>query len=370
MSAAPNAAGAPADPVAGFPQIPVDNSLGAWLLGVAASLLLNGILIHQMYHYFSLYPKDRLLLKTWVSVVVVLETFISVLILHTAYFYLINMYWNPAYFFISPTVWSLNLLPIPGTIAALISQTFFVRRVWLIAPKFKVVVGAAFILIAGNVVCFTGKVYRSRFIAAWLRANALHPRAVLSVKMFKAAGILDWLKFSWLASVGSSIQMAGDIILTLVLIYVLRRSRTGVNKTDSMLDVLIAYAVSTGAINCVVHILNVVFSIVWPDNLIYAALSCILTKLYANTFLVALNTRKFLGGIGNSDEQTGSYKFSANIPRGLSDNRINRPLTTTNTTPTTIELKVVTETQMIVDDDELDQMRTKRSLGDHSRSMA
>ncbi|TBU26609.1 hypothetical protein BD311DRAFT_762107 [Dichomitus squalens] len=348
MSAAPNAAGAPADPVAGFPQIPVDNSLGAWLLGVAASLLLNGILIHQMYHYFSLYPKDRLLLKTWVSVVVVLETFISVLILHTAYFYLINMYWNPAYFFISPTVWSLNLLPIPGTIAALISQTFFVRRVWLIAPKFKVVVGAAFILIAGNVVCFT----------------------VLSVKMFKAAGILDWLKFSWLASVGSSIQMAGDIILTLVLIYVLRRSRTGVNKTDSMLDVLIAYAVSTGAINCVVHILNVVFSIVWPDNLIYAALSCILTKLYANTFLVALNTRKFLGGIGNSDEQTGSYKFSANIPRGLSDNRINRPLTTTNTTPTTIELKVVTETQMIVDDDELDQMRTKRSLGDHSRSMA
>ena len=32
----------------------------------------------------------------------------------------------------------------------------------------------------------------------------------------------------WLASVGASMQMTGDIILTFTLIYVLRRSRTGV----------------------------------------------------------------------------------------------------------------------------------------------
>ena len=40
MSAAPpQATAATSDPLASFPQIPVDNTLGAWLLGVAASFL-------------------------------------------------------------------------------------------------------------------------------------------------------------------------------------------------------------------------------------------------------------------------------------------------------------------------------------------
>ena len=39
-------------------------------------------------------------------------------------------------------------------------------------------------------------------------------------------------------------------------------------------------------------------------------------------------------------------------------------------TPTAIELKVVTETEVIMEDDEPEQMRTKQSIADDGRSVA
>ncbi|KAI0756136.1 hypothetical protein C8Q80DRAFT_1264233 [Daedaleopsis nitida] len=331
MSSDPTASAVPADPLAAFPHIPVDNTLGAWLLGVAGSLILNGMIFHQTYRYFKLYPTDKSLLKAWVLIVLVLETFTTILTLHTAYFYLVTKYWEPTYFFTASTVWSINLLPIPGSIAALVSQSFFARRVWIIAPKFRAVISIAAILILGNV--------------------------SLSVKMFNSSNFADWLKFSWLASVGSSIQMAGDIMITATLIYVLRESRPGIsNRTESMVDLMIMYAVSTGLITCIVHILNVAFSAAYPDNFIYAALSCILTKLYANTFLVALNTRKSLGTLvgtwtpSSVPVPPGGGHSSIQF-RGRKPSRSNLPVTSTLSQPTAIELKVVTEVTSAYDDD-------------------
>ncbi|KAI0756139.1 hypothetical protein C8Q80DRAFT_1264236 [Daedaleopsis nitida] len=368
MSSDPTASVVPAVPPAAFPQIPVDNTLGAWLLGVAGSLILNGMIFHQTYRYFKLYPTDKSLLKAWVLIVMVLETFTTILTLHTAYFYLVTKFWEPRHFFTASTVWSINLLPIPGSIAALVSQSFFARRVWIIAPKLRVVVCVATILIVGNVGAL---LYRYVFpaivslfpsaLTAILRPASCPPTVIcpsaLSVKMFNSSNFADWLEFSWLASVGSSVQMVGDMTITATLIYVLHTSRPGINsRTDSMVDLLIMYAVSTGLITCIVHILNVAFSIAYSDNFIYAALSCILTKLYANTFLVALNTRKSLGTlIGAWDSfhlpsTTGagkpSFQFCARKPH-----RGNLPMTASLTQPTAIELNVVTEVASAYDED-------------------
>ncbi|KAM5539866.1 hypothetical protein V8D89_006369 [Ganoderma adspersum] len=333
MSTATNGTAPPADPLANFPHIPVGNSMGAWLIGTAITFLLNGLLFHQTYQYFREYADDRKFMKVWVITVVFLETVVSGLILHIAYFYLVLHYWEPTYLFTEKPVWGFTALPIIATPVVVLSQTFFVRRVWLFAPKFRAVVGFAFILNLGNVGFFTA----------------------LGIKMSTAADFIDGLKHTWLASVGSSIQMAGDIILSLTLIYVLRQSRTGIDKTDSMLEVLIVYAISTGALNCVVHILNVAFSVAWPTNFIYAALSCILTKLYANTFLVALNTRKFLTH-GPSDH-SGPIGLSGLAGSG-SSNPSSGYTSSSKGTPTTIELKCVGEETL-----EYDEVGSKRGPG-------
>ncbi|KAM5535002.1 hypothetical protein V8D89_011375 [Ganoderma adspersum] len=338
MSTATNGSNPVVEP---FPHVPVANILGAWLIAVAASFLLNGLLFHQTYRYFRDYPDDRRFLKVWVTAVVILQTFVSALILHTAWFYMIQFYWDPMHLFLSKMVWSIDILPITSSITALVSQMFFIRRLWLLAPKFlKFLAAIIFIMNLGNVGCFIA----------------------LSVKMFVApsldssSGLTGNMKYAWLASVAVAVQMAGDIILTLALFYVFRKSRTGITKTDSMLEVMIAYAVGTGAVNCVGHILTVAFSIAYPHNWIYGTFFCIDTKLYAIGFLVALDSRKLLAMSRFSNDPTQYHGFSnwnieSTIPRA------SMPVPKATSTPTPIELKVVTEE--IVDDD--DDMHSKHS---------
>ncbi|KAM5538565.1 hypothetical protein V8D89_007898 [Ganoderma adspersum] len=317
-----------------FPHIPIENTLGAWLISVASSFLLNGLLFHQTYRYFREYGDDQKFLKVWVIIVVILQTFLSVLVLHTTWFYLVQMYWEPTYFFIRKTVWSLNLLPTAASATALCSQTFFIRRLWLLAPKFKIIATVIFLLNVANMACFTA----------------------LSVEMFGSVNVIDALKFSWLASVAAAVQMAGDIVLTLALTYVFRKSRTGIGKTDSMLEVMIAYAIGTGAVNCVGHVLTVAFSIAYPHNFIYALCSCIDAKLYAIGFLVALDSRKFLAMTRFSTAASGPAGLS-NWNTESSGHRSGMPISHVTSTPTAIELKVAVTEEIVTDDD--DKLRPK-----------
>ncbi|KAH9918888.1 uncharacterized protein BXZ73DRAFT_105044 [Epithele typhae] len=212
-STAAAAAAAAAAATAAFPHIPVGDTLGAWLIGVCISYLLQGMLFHQAFKYYMTFHKDRWVLKAWVAVVLVLETLATVLITHTAYFYMVTKYWEPTYFFVSPTVWSLNVLPPPAALAAFISQSFFARRLWLIAPKFRILVAVAMVLIAGNVACFS----------------------VLAATMFRSATLSEWLQYSWLATLGSSIQVTGDLSISAALVYTLHTSRTGISVSPKRL---------------------------------------------------------------------------------------------------------------------------------------
>ncbi|PIL22653.1 hypothetical protein GSI_15345 [Ganoderma sinense ZZ0214-1] len=266
--------------VESFPHIPVANTLGAWLIAVAAVFLLNGLLFHQAYRYFREYLGDRRFLKVWVVIVVILQTFVSALIFHTTWVYWIQSYWDPTNIFLGKSIWSINVLPIVSSITAISSQLFFIRRLWLFAPSFKPIAAIVFVLNLANLGCFTA----------------------LSVRMFVEPSLISQAsnklssneKWAWYAAIATGVQMAGDIILTAALFYVFRKSRTGLGHTDSMLEVMIAYVVGTGAVNGLGHIVTIVLSLACPHNWIYGLFGCIDIKLYAIGFLVALDSRKFL----------------------------------------------------------------------------
>ncbi|KAI0659648.1 hypothetical protein C8Q70DRAFT_1053990 [Cubamyces menziesii] len=294
----------------------LDNTFGAWLLGTIFSALLQGTVYHQTYRYFRLYPKDPMYLKIWVIIVGILETLNTSLAIHAAYVYLVRNYFNPLSLVGEP-VWSLCALPTPGALVAVVSQCFFARRLYIINRRYSAVVTIAML-------CFL--TFAGFYIA-------------LSIHCFKSKALSQVLTVSWLASAGSGFAMAGDSLVTAALTYVLRMNRSGVKKTDTMLDSLIAYAISTGEstqflvyllfkfaeehpglLICIFKVLNLVFCLKYPDNLIYAAISMILTKLYTSTFLVALNTRHSLvqrGLIG--ENETSVFNTTIRQPPKLSD---------------------------------------------------
>ncbi|KAI0768330.1 hypothetical protein BD413DRAFT_565551 [Trametes elegans] len=81
-------------------------------------------------------------------------------------------------------------------------------------------------------------------------------------------------------------------MLTSMLIYVLRRSRTGIKRTDTMLDVLIKYTVSTGVLTGIIDLLTTILAFVEPNNYLYDAFGLPGAHLYTITLLTALNSRQ------------------------------------------------------------------------------
>ncbi|KAH9178248.1 hypothetical protein EDB89DRAFT_1930195 [Lactarius sanguifluus] len=92
-------------------QIPVDNILGVFFLGVIFSSILYGVIWLQVYSYFSQHCKgDGIFLKCFVALLLILDTLQLALVVHGFYVagvtnfgdYLANL--RPSWFFVTCSV--------------------------------------------------------------------------------------------------------------------------------------------------------------------------------------------------------------------------------------------------------------------------
>ncbi|CDO71979.1 hypothetical protein BN946_scf184943.g13 [Trametes cinnabarina] len=97
--------------------------------------------------------------------------------------------------------------------------------------------------------------------------------------------LTDLHRISWMVSVAYGFAVSSDLILTGALVFVLQKSRTGSKRTNNILDTLIIYTINTGLLTSIVSVFAFVFALVIPGNLIYAAVSIVGAKLYANSVL-------------------------------------------------------------------------------------
>ncbi|TBU54548.1 hypothetical protein BD310DRAFT_1041714 [Dichomitus squalens] len=228
------------------PALPVLPSLGstfgAVLLGVFFSLILYGGILHQAYRYYRTYTTERLGLKTLVSATVLLETGHTAISMYICYRALVTDYGNPAS--LSNVTRSVDILPALSGLIVALTQSFFLRRAYLFGKQYRPwALLVLFPLVAGF--------------------------------GFSLASTVDG--FAWFSSYDNR-EAHWDFL----------------TQTDSMLDTLILYTVTTGLLTSACMLLVFVFSVATPHNLIYIAFSFLLTKLYTNSFLAALNTRQSL----------------------------------------------------------------------------
>ncbi|KAI0670245.1 hypothetical protein C8Q78DRAFT_975087 [Trametes maxima] len=286
----------------------LDASLGAWLLGTFCGLILFGVLLYQTYQYLRLFPSNPPVLKIWVFSVLIVETLNTVFTVHSSYFYLVTHY-NHSIIFNKPPIWTMNSIAITGPLAITISQGFFARRVYILAPRLRGVVYVVTVLL----LAFCGR-------------STPFPGTMRTEFPFKAPNFFaQSLPFSGYVAAGVVCIMAADIQLTTVLIYVLQRSRTGFRRrvyttTDSLIDILVMYAVTTGIalkfLRCRQRILKLRrLALCFPTTMIYTLFSIALTKLYGNSFLTALNTRQSLIDRGLAGDVVSSAYGAAGTTR-------------------------------------------------------
>ncbi|KAJ6494053.1 hypothetical protein C8R47DRAFT_1118208 [Mycena vitilis] len=249
-----------------------DNTLGALLIGGLAATALWGITCVQTFTFFMSGNKDRAFQKALVVFLFVLDTFDTVLNGHILYFYLVTNYVAPQA--VAIPVWSLLVHVAATSVSNFIVRSAFTRRVYRLS---------------------NGNIPGTLWIAS-LSILDLCCGLIITAKAFSLTSFFGLTNgsVSRLMYLNFAAGTSSDLSVALALCYLLRGSRTGFQRTDSLITVLMMYAVNTGLIVALDATAGMLTFVFMPNNFIFVAFYLLLSKLYLNSYLAVLNVRQGL----------------------------------------------------------------------------
>ncbi|KAJ3003519.1 hypothetical protein NUW54_g4822 [Trametes sanguinea] len=289
------------------------NTFGAWLICASIGSMLFGLTTHQTYRYFRLYPTDKKGIKIMVTVLLVLDLLHTATTVQIGYYYLVVNYLNPAA--LASGVWSLRLCITETGLTMAISHSFFLRRIFLLGgrrlfPVMVITLLMASAFDAHDLPCvalaFTiGEPFPSSFSTQSPGTDGMMP--AVTVMTFVEVTFAAFKEYQWMVWVLLANAIMTDVAITGLLIFFLRRSRTGFKRTDSILDILMVYTINTGLSTSIITVPAMICAIIMPDNLIWSGIYVIATKMYTNSLLAVLNSRRSIVDRGLEGFETGSF---------------------------------------------------------------
>ncbi|KAI0706767.1 hypothetical protein C8T65DRAFT_727857 [Cerioporus squamosus] len=277
-AALPTRAGIQVNPVSPDILFPhshgLDNTYGAYLIGTFFGILLFGYSLHQLSAYFRRFPSDTTLIRLSVITVMVLETVYTAFTIHTSYYYLVSNHFDDVALF--QGVWSLNTTPAFMAATMFTSQLFFARRVSLMGRRYQFIAGFAMLFFTAEVSLSAVSVFQAYITPSfWLISDV----NVVLAALFGSA-------------------VAGDTLLTTSLIVELQRSRLSeARRKESRLDTALLYIVNTGLLHDVLNVVAFILALTLRKDLIHSSIAIVTTRVYANTLLAVLNSRKLPASI-------------------------------------------------------------------------
>jgi hypothetical protein len=250
-------------------QLKLDSTLGAAFIGNIVAGVLYGITCLQTFVYHKKGRGDHKSFKATIYFLWFLDTFHLALITHALYFYLITSYAEPVKL-LFPT-WSILAQVYVTIVSDLIIRGIYARRVWIISRSIII----SFIIVATSAVTFgTG--------IAFTTLAAID-------KTFASFGHISYLMYT---SLGCAV--AADIIIASALCTSLSRSRTGFKTTDSLVTILMMYAINASVLTTVCSAACLITYAIWPKEFTFIGIYFCLSKLIFNSLLAMLNGRSSL----------------------------------------------------------------------------
>ncbi|OSD05309.1 hypothetical protein PYCCODRAFT_1223990 [Trametes coccinea BRFM310] len=279
--------------------IDLNSTFGALFIGFGASSVAFGVLSMQSYSYFRRYPGDVRWYKCLVAAIWVLELVDQALIGHAVYFYVVTN-WGEVVALLEGPVWTLIVQVILGATVGAIVKICFGLRVWrceyitmsrvrLRAPAHEL-----------NSIVSRHNVPVTMLIMLGTVAQ-LAAAFVFTVKAFHIPSLATVGSLKLVGSIALGLGMATDVITAAALCYFLRGLKTGYHRDDSIVNTLTLYAINTGVIT---SLSTLILYDLMPTNFIFMAFYFVLSKVYANSFFAALNTRRSVRGRGTEGDHT------------------------------------------------------------------
>ncbi|KAM5540663.1 hypothetical protein V8D89_005694 [Ganoderma adspersum] len=268
---------------------------GGLFVEVFVGGIFYGITTLQTFIYFKKYPDDGRFLKFFVAAVWFLETLHTGFCIEFVYSYLIGNFGDVKYFI------HINW----GVGASL-------------ATRVKVQ--------SGMIDVSPGHSHsRSHYIGNG--ARVLHSPRLDPVAFGMGSTILTYYLPGWVSfrqhtsalvtvSGGLASVAAVDVMVTASITWYLRRKRNEVQESaKSKVDMIMLYAVNSGALTATSSVITCILYAVRPHSLVFLGLVEVSGKLYANSFLGSLNARSHIRSRRNGQY---SHESSGNTFRGPS----------------------------------------------------
>lgn len=252
-----------------------------------------GITALQTYNYFLQYYRvDRPALNLLVGVVFTLDTAHQIIISHMLYSYLVSGWGDLAT--LGALIWSVLMMVLLTGIIGLVVQTFLIYRVWVLSRRNYIVAGIIALPVVGLFGCSLAYV-----IQAW------------PFKLFT-----DLAKVGGLSRAVNVLGAVSDTVIAIALCYYLWTSKSGIKRTDAIMNRLMLFCVRTGLLTTACAILSLITISALPATFIYICFYSILARFYSFSLLATLNARSDLrkqkGGQGSSF--TTSVTLDSNYP--------------------------------------------------------
>ncbi|KAJ7203168.1 hypothetical protein GGX14DRAFT_544378 [Mycena pura] len=247
----------------------LDNTLGALFLGVVISSILFGVSSLQVYYYYHYYPRDSVLHRISVGVLWILDALHLSLAIFSSYHYGVRGFGHLAG--LLTIIGPIKLLIAINVVIVLIVQSLYAYRVWLLGGYHHGVLGY---LVAGMV----------------LAGFAIG--IVVTVKTYSIASFLQTPAIAWAVEASLAASSTIDIILSAAMCYYLRKSKGTGLALNSRISALMQYTLSCGVFTSACSVTGLFTFVLMPNNLVYLALTFLLTRLYINSFMAMMNARQ------------------------------------------------------------------------------
>ncbi|KAI0043266.1 hypothetical protein FA95DRAFT_1609528 [Auriscalpium vulgare] len=286
------------------PDSPLNDSMGMILIGLVIDSILYGIMTFQTYQFYTNDERDRWLLRSLVALLWVLDTLQLTLLCHAVYHFLILNYGKPD--MLEYSIWSLDLEVAPTVIVTFIVRCFFTARVWHLSDRKQILV-------------FIIMVFSFAQLGVGLAVCVFTTEEFDKLPDYKAICLVHLVPIS----LQQASAVIADILISVPLVYYLSKSKTGVDRTNSLINRLIVWSINTALITGVVELAQLLVWVGMTRTLIFMPFHLIIAKLFTNCMLAMLNGRKtlratFEGHMDGSSMGVGHSVLEIEITREVS----------------------------------------------------
>ncbi|EPQ56058.1 hypothetical protein GLOTRDRAFT_129258 [Gloeophyllum trabeum ATCC 11539] len=269
---------------------PLDATFALMLIAFFIDAVLYGAGMLLAFQYFTRYPEDPKSSKWIVGTMAFLMTVHICTYFAWGYFAFIQSFSSLTQIDIMPRTAVTQLLAI--YIVAFISQMFFAWRIWRLSHRSVFLTGIPVLL-------------------GLLQLSAGIAQTTLSAEVGRFSLLASTEKVTTTQSAATA---ACDLSITVILITLFHTSRTGLKRTDTLLNKLIVYSLNRGVLTTLAAFFNMLFFVLFPDKFIFMLPLLPSGQLYlisVTTTLISRHTLSSESTRGHSTANASGFPLSA-----------------------------------------------------------